>query len=442
MTTHKRLGRLAAGASALALLGAGLIGTAASAEPGPGQDGAPETGSLTLYKKTPVGGDDPTTKTPVVGVTFEACLIDGIDLEDPASWDGLDELDPADVAAGTTCFTDVTDDDGKAEFPSLPIGAYLVTETDVGDNLVTTAAAPFIVTIPRPDGENGWNYDVVAYPKNDLGDTPQPTKTADEPEEWELTGDGNEVLWTISTSVPASALGYKDFTIEDVVSDGLEFNGWGEVVFEGVTLEAGIDYEIDGATIEFLAPGLATLSEGGTLTVGVETTVTQAGTLENTANIVIDNNPYDPSGTTNWATLAITKIDGESDDVLAGAEFDVLDKESEELLGTLTTDAAGNASITVWVGNDTDTYRDVILKETKAPAGYVLADGDGAEYRLQAGESVETSITSDTVTNTKQGVPALPLTGAQGTLLFTIVGIGLIGAGAAAVAVRRSRADH
>src|SRR5699024_5733990 len=97
MTTHKRLGRLAAGASALALLGAGLIGTAASAEPGPGQDGAPETGSLTLYKKTPVGGDDPTTKTPVVGVTFEACLIDGIDLEDPASWDGLDELDPADV---------------------------------------------------------------------------------------------------------------------------------------------------------------------------------------------------------------------------------------------------------------------------------------------------------------------------------------------------------
>src|SRR5699024_10211768 len=101
--------------------------------------------------------------------------------------------------------------------------------------------------------------------------------------------------------------------------------------------------------IEFLPSGLATLSEGGTLTVGVETTVTQAGTLENTANIVIDNNPYDPSGTTNWATLAITKIDGESDDVLAGAEFDVLDKESEELLGTLTTDAAGNASITVWV---------------------------------------------------------------------------------------------
>src|SRR5699024_9714483 len=102
--------------------------------------------------------------------------------------------------------------------------------------------------------------------------------------------------------------------IEDVVSDGLEFNGWGEVVFEGVTLEAGIDYEIDGATIEFLPSGLATLSEGGTLTVGVETTVTQAGTLENTANIVIANNPYDPSGTTNWATLAITKIDGESDD--------------------------------------------------------------------------------------------------------------------------------
>src|SRR5699024_11840382 len=66
--------------------------------------------------------------------------------------------------------------------------------------------------------------------------------------------------------------------------------------------------------------------------------------------------------------------------------------------------------------------------------GYVLADGDGAEYRLQAGESVETSITSDTVSNTKQGAPDLPLTGAQGTLLFTVVGIGLIGAGAAAVA--------
>src|SRR5699024_11224510 len=47
MTTHKRLGRLAAGASAPALLGAGLSGTAASGEPGPGQAGATERGSAT-----------------------------------------------------------------------------------------------------------------------------------------------------------------------------------------------------------------------------------------------------------------------------------------------------------------------------------------------------------------------------------------------------------
>src|SRR5699024_12388483 len=100
MTTHKRLGRLAAGASALALLGAGLIGTAASAEPGPGQDGAPETGALTRYKKTPAGADEPTTKTPGVGVTVEASQSDGLDPEEPASWAGTAEADPANGAPG------------------------------------------------------------------------------------------------------------------------------------------------------------------------------------------------------------------------------------------------------------------------------------------------------------------------------------------------------
>lgn len=61
-----------------------------------------------------------------------------------------------------------TGDDGVAKFENLPVGVYLVAETNF-DPHTTRVTPQFFVSIPmtNPDGD-GWIYDVHVYPKNAL----------------------------------------------------------------------------------------------------------------------------------------------------------------------------------------------------------------------------------------------------------------------------------
>ena len=72
-----------------------------------------------------------------------------------------------------------TDDDGAVLFEGLEAGFYLIRWDDntIGDNEI--GFAPFILCVPAPDENGGWNYDIDARPKPggnlpDLydGDTP------------------------------------------------------------------------------------------------------------------------------------------------------------------------------------------------------------------------------------------------------------------------------
>lgn len=78
-----------------------------------------------------------------------------------------------------------------------------------------------------------------------------------------------------------------------------------------------------------------------------------------------------------------------------------------------------------WEHNNT--HRCYVLKETAAPAGYVLPTGDAALTPLKVTPNATASSTVDvTIDNTKQNVPQLPLTGANGQLLLLIGGSALI----------------
>lgn len=57
------------------------------------------------------------------------------------------------------------DNKGKAVFNQLPLGIYLIEETDAPNQIVTKSAS-FIVSIPRVDENGAWQYDVTAEPKN------------------------------------------------------------------------------------------------------------------------------------------------------------------------------------------------------------------------------------------------------------------------------------
>jgi len=454
MKTKKRLQRFAAGA-AVAFVAAGLSGIVAQAEPIPGDINPEASGELTIHKYDGDEGEDGGDGTPIgdtsgfgnplQGVEFTITQID-VDLLTAEGWETVEGFYSTPTSAPLVSGSEQTATTlagGEAVFEDLTVGAYLVQETNSGPNLITSPAAPFIVTIPLPH-DDGWLYGVHVYPKNVVGETPEPTKEVSDPGQEALPG--AQVEWTVSAEVPASGFGYEEFTLSDVLSPGLEFVEWAEIQFDGVSLDAGTDYDVssDGSTVEFTADGLTKLSAGGTLSAVLVTTVLEAGIHTNQATITVDGNEL-PTGepSTNWATLKVVKFNKDNaDDRLEGAEFNVVDSSTGDVIGSLVTGADGTDSITIWVGNDDVVSRDVKLVETKAPDGYVLPSEPTVwEGTLTAGEDAEASVKLVEVPNHKPEIPQLPLTGAQGALLMTIIGVGLIGVGAVAVAIRRSRSN-
>ncbi|MDO4324292.1 MAG: SpaH/EbpB family LPXTG-anchored major pilin [Lachnospiraceae bacterium] len=68
-------------------------------------------------------------------------------------------------ASGRTAMT-LTDENGVTEATGLPLGLYLLTETQVPANVYTTVD-PFFISLPMTDSSGDyWMYDVDVYPKN------------------------------------------------------------------------------------------------------------------------------------------------------------------------------------------------------------------------------------------------------------------------------------
>lgn len=157
------------------------------------------TGSITIHKYElnrnagePATGLETSTlpegATPLAGVTFTAYqVVDAATLK--AYYDGTaDDATEATITAamanpsslytesnGTYTVNNIndtavtgtsktTDANGEASFTSLPLGLYLIIETDAPDKVVTTQA-PFLVSLPMTVN-NEWLYDVHVYPKN------------------------------------------------------------------------------------------------------------------------------------------------------------------------------------------------------------------------------------------------------------------------------------
>ena len=55
---------------------------------------------------------------------------------------------------------------GQAKFENMPVGVYLIVETDAPSQIVNKTAN-FLVSIPMvKEDRTGWNYDITVYPKN------------------------------------------------------------------------------------------------------------------------------------------------------------------------------------------------------------------------------------------------------------------------------------
>lgn len=458
-------------AAVLALAGLAMPSQAQTPTVGVGNINPAAETSLTIHKyEQPVPAweleNDGTAITvpgdanPLEGVVFRVQQLTDIDLTTAAGWTAAQAMDVA-TALTSTLGSDLggaTNTSGELVINDLPVGLYLVQETNPGSNNIVSPAAPFLVAIPQPSGEGDWNYNVHVYPKNALLDAP--VKEVNDEEAFKL---GDIVDWTITASVPVLAEGdeYNSYIITDKLDFRLGFAG-ATVNLNGSPLDAG-DYTItptvtdpttagELVTITLTESGLVklrALGAAGTITVDLQTEVLsigETGIIPNQAIVFINDPNQGSDGTptnipeTKWGALEITKhAEDNTDAVLAGAVFKLYVNDGtaaapiigELILEDLTTDASGQILVE---GLKAGEY---VLVETAAPAGYLL-DETPRSITIVAGSVASPNLYS--VPNEQEPPFNLPLTGGTGTMLFTIAGLVLlVGAGAGYTIMRKRR---
>ncbi|MBT1018736.1 SpaH/EbpB family LPXTG-anchored major pilin [Canibacter sp. lx-72] len=332
---------------------------------------------------------------------------------------------------------------GEATFDNLDIGAYLVTETNAPDNVVKKAA-PFIVTVPHPNGNNTWNYNVHVYPKNTV--SAKPTKTLDDTNAIKI---GDSVTWTITQVLPELQQGetFTEVSFTDQLAEKLDYvNTTAQV--DGMEVNVTVTATGDGnRTLTGHLDDTTTLRGGQTVTFKITTKVNKPGKIVNTANVRIKTSN---GGDTTQQTPDPGQSPGGAPTLIYGY-FDIQKYVKDTMIAISdatfefykSTDCTGNkvdfgeTLVTVDTGRlvgaiavKAGTYS---IKEIKAPTGYVL---NTMCFPVTVGENnTLTKPATVTVYNSKVTVPALPLTGAQGqTIMLTTGGI-LITAGIAAVAI-------
>ncbi|MCH4160234.1 MAG: SpaH/EbpB family LPXTG-anchored major pilin [Bifidobacterium sp.] len=496
-------------AGALAMGMTGVVANAATTAPEFGNIDTAKKGSIIIHKHEHQNGTDATAQpdgssnitTPgIAGVEFTVYRIDGLDLANADSWNGLSEAKaPQTVTPGTTTislssqsygFTKVasvtTDAQGEATVSSLPVAAYVVVETNRPSTVVDIAQS-FIVTIPFPDHDNtkGWLYDVNVYPKN--GSTTVDKTVLSQ----EGLGIGSVAQFPVTTRVPkiADNANYKYYIIHDDLDSRLTPSSDLSVTVDGQAVDKSFyTVTVTGQAVDvsFTKDGLAWLKTipNKSVVTTFKGTVTSIGNgvIPNKASLYADTEisdeppvppvvppvnppvtpPVSPEVHQNWGDLVISKVDADKDNAgLSGAEFEVYaakdayadsctatattgDPITVDGKSTFTSDANGKITVAGLFVSDSKnapidaSQRCYVIKETKAPAGFVLPDGDAAltAVTVKTGQTAGVDVT---VKNTKQNVPNLPMTGSTGIAVMVVVGLALIlGAGALTVSRRRS----
>ena len=135
----------------------------------------PDTSAATNRGNGEETTDIPASATALPGVTFTITRVaDFVDatgnVNDTYYTPAGIVLPTATEAAAMTAiatYEEVTGADGVAKFENLPLGIYLVQETDAPSQ-VTGPVADYVVSIPMTKSTgDAWNYNVHTYPKNE-----------------------------------------------------------------------------------------------------------------------------------------------------------------------------------------------------------------------------------------------------------------------------------
>ena len=511
-------GALALPAATSATQAAPAFGLAATTERAPSlvDLDATRTGSITIHKlvkdnsngTTEGNGLEDATATgaPLANAKFTVEKLTNVDLTTQAGWEKLagynGNVDAAKAGGTDAAVAKKTGADGLAKFDSLPLGAYIVTETETPAGYV--GSKPFIITVPmtHPTDLNKWVYDVHAYPKNSKAGIEKTVNDADTP------AIGSAISYTIKSDVPAAeSLAYYDVVDQYDARVTLPEADIALKLINGktgdVTLVKDTDYKLIAATAadtktkfwtaEFTAAGRQKLLDNrkdDTTKVQMDLSGTVAqkveadGLFKNKA-ILLPNAPSNgwkpDSGTvpppdypnsevvSKFGKVKITKVSSKDPATkLSGAQFEVykctpqstpttnfesVDATLDEKLspaGTTTFETDANGEVTIdglrnndWENNEAVAEADrgwYCLVETKAPDGFELQTRPIAFQVLQTNSTADNEYTLATTVKDvpKNGGFNLPLTGAAGIGVLIGAGALLVG-GSGAIALANKR---
>lgn len=331
-------------------------------------------------------------------------------------------------------------------FSNLDLGYYLV-DSSLGALCGLNTTTPN-VTIKEKNGQPTIEKEV----KN--GDA------------WGTTNDakiGDTVEYKVEIKV---ADGAQKYTVTDTMSKGLTFNNSSLKVTanDAVTTDYTLTPTTNGFTLELPESYVSTLTKGTTIIVTYNATLNKDAVIDGDGNanevkLSYGNhqNTVPSKVTTKSYQFDLVKVDGTTNKLLDGAEFELADGETKlsfvkDTAGNYRVAAAGEdgATTTITVKNGkVNIYglagKTYTLTETKAPDGYnklVTSETVNLTEGSKAHATFDADVYKDggVVVKNNAGT-VLPSTGGMGTTLFYVIGGGLMVA-AVVLLVTKKRMEH
>lgn len=260
--------------------------------------------------------------------------------------------------------------------------------------------------------------------------------------------------------------GAQKYTVTDTMSKGLTFNNSSLKVTanDAVTTDYTLTSTTNGFTLVLPETYVSTLTKGTTILVTYNATLNKDAVIDgdgNTNKVTLSygnhQNTVPSEVTTKSYQFDLVKVDGTTNKLLDGAEFELADGETKlsfvkDANGNYRVAAAGEdgATTTITVKNGkVNIYglagKTYTLTETKAPDGYNklvtsetvnLADGSKTHATIVGSVYKDGGVVVENHAGT-----VLPSTGGMGTTLFYVIGGGLMVA-AVVLLVTKKRMEH
>lgn len=336
---------------------------------------------------------------------------------------------------------------GTVTFSNLDLGYYLV-DSSLGALC----------------GLNTTNPDATIKEKNEKPEIKKEVQTS--AGDWSSENNakiGDTVEYKVEIKV---ADGAQKYTVTDTMSKGLTFNNSSLKVTanDAVTTDYTLTSTTNGFTLVLPETYVSTLTKGTTILVTYNATLNKDAVIDGDGNanevkLSYGNhqNTVPSKVTTKSYQFDLVKVDGTTNKLLDGAEFELADGETKL---SFVKDTAGNyrvattgdegATTTITVKNGkVNIYglagKTYTLTETKAPDGYNklvtsetvnLADGSKTHATI-----VDSVYKDGGVVVENHAGTVLPSTGGMGTTLFYVIGGGLMVA-AVVLLVTKKRMEH